>query len=341
MNRSIIKTGIPVIMIIIIFMISGCVQQSKSPEQYSIVFYNVENLFDTIDNPEKNDERYLPGSDLDWNTEKYMHKLNQLGKVLTSIHENSLPSIIGLSEVENRLVLEDLIELTDLKKGNYQIIHQEGPDERGIDMALLYRESMFKPIDIQFIPINYPFNPEEKTRNILYVRGEIMDELIHLYINHWTSRWGGHLETNPHRAYTAEFLRSHIDAVLDTDPEANIIAMGDLNDNPTDTSVYMILQAFPLTMDIYDNELYNLTLEKYEKGVGTLYWKDWDMFDQIIVNGNFLKRINLEENELVYKREWMLYERQDGIKVPSRTASKSYYGGFSDHLPVYLVVRAK
>jgi len=336
MKKAVFQLFLPVI--VFTFLLSACIQRTEQPGQYSIVFYNVENLFDTIDNPEKNDERYLPGSDLDWDTEKYVHKLNQLARVLTSIHENSLPTVIGLSEVENRLVLEDLIELTDLKSGDYKIIHQESPDERGIDMALLYRESIFNPKAYQFIPIHYPFDPEEKTRDILYVKGEVMGDDIHLYVNHWTSRWGGHLETNPHRQYTAELLRTHIDSVQAAEPKANILVMGDLNDNPTDTSVYMVFQAFPLTMEIYDNELYNLSLEKYEKGEGTLFWKEWDMFDQVIVNGNYLKRIKIEENELIFKRDWMLYERQDGIKVPSRTATKSYYGGFSDHLPVYLVI---
>lgn len=336
MKKIILFSILPTVLLTLI--ISGCQQKPQDIKQYSIVFYNVENLFDTIDNPEKNDERYLPGSDLDWNTEKYLHKINQLSRVLTSIHDSALPSIIGLSEVENRLVLEDLINLTDLKSGDYKIIHKESPDERGIDMALLYRKSMFNPGTVRFIQINYPFDPEEKTRDVLYVNGEILGEDIHLYVNHWTSRWGGHLETNPHREYTAALLREHIDSIQADDPDANILLMGDLNDNPTDTSVYMILQAFPLTMEIHQNELYNLSLKKYEEGHGTLFWKEWDMFDQVIVNGRFLRRIDLEKNELIFKRDWMLYERKDGIKVPSRTASKSYYGGYSDHLPVYLVV---
>ena len=327
--------------ILIASVLTGCMQQVQEPEQYSFVFYNVENLFDTIDDADKNDEKYMPGSELDWDTEKYLHKIDQVSRVLTSIHEHTLPSVIGLSEVENRLVLEDLIELSGLKEGGYVIIHKEGPDERGIDVALLYRKSIFKPEYIDFMNIHYPFDPEEKTRDILYVKGEILGEVIHYYVNHWTSRWSGHLETNPHRNYTARLIRNHVDSILVAEPEANILIMGDLNDNPTDTSVYMILQAFPLTMEIHSNELYNLTIAKYDQGHGTLYWKSWDMFDQVIVNGNFLKRINLEKNELIFKKDWMLYERQDGVKVPSRTASRSYYGGFSDHLPVFIVVDKK
>jgi hypothetical protein len=322
----------------LLIILGGCVQQPAGPDYYSIVFYNVENLFDTIDEPDKNDERYLPGSELNWDTEKYRHKLNQLSKVLSSIDTVSLPTIIGLSEVENRLVLEDLIEMPALKKGDYKIIHHEGPDERGIDMAMLYRHDYFQPDDIRFIPVNFPFDPDEKTREILYVKGRIMDQALHVYFNHWTSRWGGHLETNPNREYTARLLREHVDSILQTEPNADILIMGDLNDNPTDTSVYMILQAFPLTMDVHGNELYNLMLDKFAQGQGTLFWKDWDMFDQIIVNGNFLKKIDLENNELIFKRDWMLYERRDGIRVPNRTAGSSYYGGFSDHLPIYLKI---
>jgi hypothetical protein len=270
-----------------------------------------------------------------------MHKLSQLSKVLSSIDTVSFPAVIGLSEVENRLVLEDLIEMPALKKGAYKIIHHEGPDERGIDMAMLYRQKYFQPDDVRFIPVNYPFDPDEETREILYVKGRIMDQPLHLYFNHWTSRWGGHLETNPHRKYTARLLREHIDSIIQAEPNADILIMGDLNDNPTDTSVFMILQAFPLTMDIYGNELYNLTLDRYTQGQGTLFWKDWDMFDQIIVNGNYLKKIDLESNGLIFKRDWMLFERRDGIRVPNRTAGSSYYGGFSDHLPIYLVVGNK
>lgn len=327
------------LLLIMIFSLYSCVTRQKAPTEYSIAFYNVENLFDTIDAPGKDDERYLPASEFNWDTEKYIHKLNQVSRVLLSIGDSSLPSVIGLAEVENRLVLEDLLDLTGLKKGGYKIIHREGPDERGIDMAMLYRKDHFTSLEIQFIPVNYPFDPEEKTRDILYVKGRILGDPIHLYFNHWTSRWGGHLETNPHREYTAQLIRKHVDSVLVAEPWADVLIMGDLNDNPTDTSVYMILQAFPLTMDIIPDELYNLSLKKYEQGQGTLFWKDWDMFDQIIVNGNYLKKIDLENNELIFKRDWMLFERRDGIKVPNRTAGQSYYGGFSDHLPVYLVVR--
>ncbi len=327
---------------------SDC-NEVSSKKNFKIVFYNVENLFDTIDDPVKNDKDFLPDAKVYWNTERYNDKLEKISKVLISIDTLNLPAIIGLSEVENKTVLEDLINKTDLKKGKYKIVHQESPDERGIDVALIYRKKKFKLIEQQFIPINFPNEPNDKTRDILYVKGLTKEkDTLHCFVNHWPSRWGGKEKSEPKRMFVAKVLRSEVSSVFSKNLMANIVIIGDFNDDPTDKSLKKMLKAQKINKTPYPGMLYNLMYQKYEAGNGSYYYsrdKKWNMLDQIIVSGSML----MDENDLrvngfhgcIFKADWLLYENNDGIKQPSRTKGRSYYGGYSDHLPVYVNLQLK
>ncbi len=325
-------------------------QPSQAQKKITVAFYNTENMFDTIDDPHKNDNDYLPGAKLQWDSKKYFKKIENIGKALSSFDSSSvkLPTLIGLSEVENETVLNDLIKRTNLKKGGYKIVHEKSPDIRGIDVALLYRAKYFKYISHKAIAINFPDDKNDKTRDILYVKGIVgKSDTLNLFINHWPSRFGGQEQSDPKRQYVASVLRHYSDSLLSRNPKAYILMEGDLNDEPNNQSVANVLNAQKPGDKIYSQKLYNLLYKKFEKGEGTIYYKDWDVFDQIIVSGNFLnkgkKGLQINEKDVhIFKPEWMLYKNKKGEWVPNRTESGGkYFGGYSDHLPVYVNIIAK
>ncbi len=315
---------------------------SDTPQSIKIAFYNLENLFDTIDDPNTEDSEFLPDSKLNWDTKKVSKKIENISKVLLGIGKTNPPEIIGLCEVENQNILTDLIQLSDLKKHNYQIIHKESPDFRGIDVALIYRQEKYTPIKNEWIKINFPFDPDYTTRDILYSEGKLVNgDTVHIFVNHWTSRWGGQEVTEAKRIYIAKLIKSKTDQILENNPHANIIIMGDLNDNPTDKSLTEGLKCISLNGSAKNNKLYNLSAPKYSNGEGSLYYKSWDLFDQMIVSGNLLNKQSKTSvhgsTHNIFKEDWVLFTDNKGNKRPSRTASGGkYYGGYSDHLPVWI-----
>lgn len=330
-------------------MIIGC--EHKTKEQFSFAFYNVENLFDTIDDPDIVDESYLPSSKVYWNTERYEHKLNNLSRVMSSVYPKGYPSLFGICEVENINVIEDLISHYNMQSANYSIIHKDSHDERGIDIALLYNPKVYNPIKNTFIvpdiwDITDSSRVRSRTRDILYSKGLIYDrDTIHVFVNHWVSRWGGQEETEPHRIKIAQTLRALSDSILKIDENANIIIAGDLNDNPTDISIKGHLKTLVPNDKISNADLYNLSEEIYTSTdtVGTLYYKSWDVFDQIIVSGALINNASglkvKDTKQTIFKKDWMLYQPKTGPARPSRTSSsRSYFGGFSDHLPVLIEI---
>ena len=321
-------------------LVVGCRQ--KAPENFKVAFYNVENLFDTKNDEGIRDGDFTPEGNIVWDQEKYNKKLNDIARVISTIDSVNLPVIIGLAEVENLGVLQDLTTKTRLKDGNYDIVHFESPDERGIDVALLYRRGLFTPLHARPYPLTFDFDKDDKTRDMLYVKGIAgKDDTLHIMVNHWPSRSGGKEKSDPKRMAAAKSVRGVADSIFRFNPHANIIIMGDLNDNPTDDNVYKTLNAKRVNGSTEGQTLYNLAIRKFENGEGTLYWRSWDLFDQIIVSGNILNgnsNYELRSKDIeILKKDWMLYERRDGKKVPNRTAGRSdYYGGYSDHLPVFI-----
>lgn len=336
------KLKLPIILLVaaLATLSYGC--SDKAPKKFNIAFYNVENLFDTINDEGVRDEGFTPQSAINWDSEKYFKKLNDIARVLSVIDSTNLPVIVGLAEVENQGVLNDLVSKTKLKGGKYSIVHFESPDERGIDVALLYRGQYFTPIHSKPHPLSFDFDKEDKTRDMLYFKGIIANhDTLHIMVDHWPSRSGGQEKSDPKRRAAAANVKRVSDSILRINPNANIIIMGDFNDNPDNASMQEILKAKPLHSKISKGNLYNLALKKFENGEGTLYWKSWDLFDQIIVSGNVIEgnnqyKLNPHDIQIV-KEDWMLFARKDGVKVPNRTAGRNdYYGGYSDHLPVYI-----
>lgn len=317
----------------------------KPADGFRVMFYNVENLFDPYDDSIKRDEEFTPDGERYWTNYKFYEKLNRVYKVIMAVGEWQPPAIVGLCEIENRFVLEQLINNTPLKNFGYRILHHESPDRRGIDVALLYRQDFFEPFSDQPVPVVFPDDTTYKTRDILYVKGLIgQQEMVHIFVNHWPSRYGGYLATVKRRNTAAKTLRVHTDSLLAINPQCAIIIMGDFNDGPEDESFKKILNALPPTEPFHDTLLYNLTLApRTDWNFGTLkYRENWDVFDQVVVSGGMLSgesglKIHLDRAE-IFHDDFLLEEdeRYLGMK-PFRTFTGfRYNGGFSDHLPVFI-----
>ena len=338
------KKNLVIIILVLIFN-SGYSQQNS--DSYKIMFYNVENLFDTFDDSLTNDEEFLPEGNRFWNNYKYYTKLNQIYKVIIAIGGWNPPAIIGLCEIENRKVLNDLVNNTPLVKFEYQIIHKESPDWRGIDVGLLYRKNLFEPLYYEAIPINFPGNPESKTRDILYVKGIAKNsDTLNVFINHWPSRWGGQLESEGRRVFVASVLKAKVDSIFKSNPQSNIIITGDLNDYPDNKSINEVLNVSQEFDQIIDNELYNLSSHLYKtKNIGSnKYHGNWGVLDQFIVSGNILHKKNKVFTSLddiyIFNADFLLEPDKGyfGYK-PNRTfIGYKYNGGYSDHLPTYLIL---
>ncbi len=315
-----------------------------------IMFYNVENLFDIYDDTLKIDEAFTPEGERHWNKGRFNKKLYNISKVITAIGQWELPEIVGLCEIENRFVLEQLINRTALKKFSYKIIHKESPDRRGIDVGFLYRKDKFKPISYEAINVTFPFAANKPTRDILYVKGyNNSNDTLHIFINHWPSRWGGQLETDRKRMFVASVVRKKVDSLFLADKNPNIIIMGDMNDYPDNKSVTEVLRAKHQYNEIEEEELYNLAYYlQEEKGKGThKYQGEWGVLDQIIISGSLLMQnnsINMTKDDAhVFEAPFLL--EQDKHYVGSKTF-RTYIGfkfhdGFSDHLPVYIDLHTK
>lgn len=309
----------------------------------SIVFYNVENLFDTIDQTDVIDEEFLPTGKLKWNTERYKLKLDHLAQAITAnLAEN--PVLIGLAEIENGSVVMDLAKTGKLANTKYLLAHKDSPDARGIDCALLYDSERFKPLSITNLAVKIDSIPDFKTRDILYVKGELMgNRVIHVFVNHWPSRRGGEAESEIKRIRAAEVARAKIDEILKADPKANIVLMGDFNDHPNNTSIENTLKAKPITDKNAD--LYNLLYDDQATGLGTHNYKnEWGVLDQFIVsktlyNGKHKIKL-LTKDAVIVKEDFQLYKAGDGTMKPSTTyGGDKYYGGYSDHLPIQLTLK--
>ena len=308
-----------------------CFSQNNNSDNNSdelfLMFYNVENLFDTLDSPNTKDEEFLPLSEKKWGSYRYNYKLKQLEKVFNKIidkeNEKNLPDIIGLCEVENKLVIEDLLKTDVFKNQNYSIIHKQSPDGRGIDCALLVN-SKFEVLQNDFIQIN---NPKESrtTREIVYSKLKFKNQIINVFVNHWPSRWGGQEASNHKRVFVAKVLRKYIDENTSQN-DLNLI-MGDFNDYPSNESLDEILVK---------DDLLNLMSSSQVTGIGSYNYRgNWDWLDQIIISKEIssFKLIKFG----AFEEDFMMYTNKKGEVYPSRSfGGNNWYGGYSDHLPVFL-----
>ena len=320
--------------------------QMKKYAIRSIFFYNVENLFDTIDNPETFDDPRTPYGRDNWNSMRYNLKLDRLAKVISgfgSSYGSGGPDLLGLCEVENHAVLEDLIYHPKLIHLQYRIIHGDSPDDRGMDVAFLYKKSVFSPVSFQEHRL-WIYNEQEEiehTRNQLVVTGLLDGEKYHFIVNHWPSRRGGEARSKPYRIAAARLTNRILDSIHKQVEDPRIIIMGDFNDNPTDPSIKKVLKTYSTKDTTNSGRLFNPMEKLFRKGKGSLAYRDkWSLFDQLIISMNLTLITNGEYHFLkagIYKPGFLIDTRGRYKGYPLRTyAGGKYRGGYSDHFPVYI-----
>jgi hypothetical protein len=333
---------------LLIFFLINTSAQEKKYKACVIAFYNLENFYDTINNPIVNDDDFTPSGIKQYTKEIYQDKVTKLATVISQIGTEispSGPAIIGVAEIENDTVLNDLIHHPLISYRHYRIIHFDSKDARGIDVGFLYDPKMFVPEKAEKLFVRMPTNSKEAfyTRDILYVKGQLAGETIHVYVNHWPSRRGGEERSAPARATAALVCRKHLDSVFQKEFNPKIIVMGDLNDDPDSPSITEALGAKASIAETAPGQLFNPWAALYARGIGTLANRDaWGLFDQIIISQPWL---NKNQDGLFYHRQEIfnrnyLKENTGRYKgYPMRTwDGNTYRGGYSDHFPTYLIL---
>jgi len=316
------------------------VKTKTDHNNFTIGFYNVENLFDIYDDPYFDDDDFLPDSQKKWSYKRYKKKIRRLSKVIRTIGDDHLqqpPVILGIAEVENIDVVLDLIESNNLYEFNYGIVHYESQDERGIEVAFLYRKEYFELLDSKRYSTFFIREDGSKdfTRDILKVKGKLHGETMYFLVNHWPSRRKGTEETEFKRVQLANLARSIIDEIQQEEPDAKIVIMGDFNDNPTNKSIKQVLVT---------NDFYNPMESIFDKGKGSCnHHGDWCLFDQIIFTKNFYDQgIHRFKNAAIYDKYFLKDNKSKYKENPLRTYNGKWYkGGMSDHFPVYITIEKK
>jgi endonuclease/exonuclease/phosphatase family metal-dependent hydrolase len=300
------------------------------------MFYNTENLFDTINDPKKNDEEFLPEGIKHWSSYRYYKKINNLTKVISAVGEWDTPALIGLCEVENEKTMTDLTQHSLLRKMQYRFVMTDSPDDRSIDVALLYQRNKFRYITHEDIRITFPKNPKKKTRDVLHVTGQVLTgDTLDIFVCHFPSRRGGQSASEPDRMHVAEIVRSEINRIMKNRKTPNVLIMGDFNDEPSSRSIAGILVG-------NDQTMHNLFAEIEKKSdIGSYkFQKNWNFLDQIIVSSNLLrteKAFHVKPlSAKIFHADFMfINDKANAGKRPRKTFhGPKYEGGFSDHLPV-------
>ena len=345
----------------LVLLCTAASAQKGGSRNYIVGFYNLENLFDTYNDPAKNDEEYLPEGANKWTPEKYAKKIHNMAQVIAAMAEDNgrFHTILGVSEIENRLVLEDLVADPQIAAANYQIVHYDGPDRRGVDVALLYKPDQFTYLDSESIPFSFrdteveiTLSQEEqdvfRTRDILMVHGLIDGEQFAFYVMHLPSRIGG--KGGDLRSLGAEICYKHSQEMMKKYPGIKIAVMGDMNDDPFDASMAKWMHGRETLGEVGEADFFNPFLSMIKAGYGSLFYQYvWSIYDQILVNSNLalapdggLKISPLIKNTYygrIFKKPFMTQQKGQYKGQPFRTYSNgAFIGGYSDHYPSYILI---
>ncbi len=313
--------------------------QEKNKQLFTVAFYNVENLFDPRKDPKTLDSDFTAEGKYEWNFNRYKKKITKIGRVLSTIGNDTSaysPVLIGLAEIENESVVRDLINSSALSKEHYDYVHFDSPDERGIDVSLLYKKEHFEYIasEALLLYVENERGVRDYTRDILKVEGRLNGEHTFLFVNHWPSRRDGHDLTKSKRIKAASVVQEEMAKISKTNKEAKFIIMGDFNDNPVDDSI---------KNHLVKNKLFNPMLPLYNRGMGsTIFNRKWDLFDQIILSDSYTKNKSNHSfhKAAVYNKEFLKIYKGKRKGSPFRTfIGKWYQGGYSDHFPVYIQLK--
>lgn len=312
----------------------------------AIGFWNVENLYDTLNDKWKNDEDFTPEGINRWTGDRYWTKIDHLATVISEMATDITPdglAILGICEVENKSVVQDLVNSSHLKKRNYQFVHIEGPDIRGVDPAFIYNPNYFKVKKAVSYRVKLVTDSTHKTRDILVVSGLFCDEALTVLVNHWPSRRGGELASRPNRNAAAKVARRIADSITNVNPLAKILIMGDLNDDPVNECVKKYIGTYADLAEAKDELYFNPMEKPYLKGIGTLAWQDsWNLFDQIMLNKNWIPK-NYESWQYykvrIFNKDYLKADHGNFKGYPLRTYSGgSYTAGYSDHFASYILI---
>lgn len=321
---------------------------SSPKQEQRIGFYNLENIFDTDDDPDnRGDNEWLPESPKKWTPLRYQQKLGRMAQIILELDpKNYGPAVLGVCEIENKKVLQDLINQPLLSKSEYGIVHYDSDDYRGIDVGMIYQKDKFTPIASKKLKVKLPLEPDGSqytTRDVLLVNGNLKGQPIYVFVNHWPSRRGGAAASNPKRAAAAKVVRYAVDSIMAENNDARILIMGDFNDDPVNESISKVLNVANKRIDAKKSGLYNPTTSLYKQGIGTLGYHDsWNLFDQIIVSdplANATSGWRFHQYE-IYRKPKLLVSKGRYKGYPLRTyVGNDYKSGYSDHLPVYVILR--
>ena len=342
MKHIIKKTDLLALLLIVLTTTSA---QNNTKETYNIMFYNVENFFDIVDNPNTRDEDFTPDGIKHWTASHMYEKNKNVGKVISTAGAWNLPVLVGLCEIESDTIGHLLTRLSPLRDLNYGYLHQESQDRRGIDVMLLYRKNFYTPLSTHFYPLEYPQDSTFRSRDILYSKGLLAKDTLHVFVNHWPSKYGGVMATIPLRKAAALTLKKRTDSIMSANPKAKIIIMGDLNDAAHEPSIVEALKAGKYKTPIKERSLTNLSWHLIEKGIGShKYHGQWDIIDHMIVSSGLLENEGLhttEDGMQVIQLDFLLEKDEKYLgNQPYRTyLGMRYHGGYSDHLPVMLQLK--
>ena len=339
-----------VVILFFIFCVKSVSSQQldKTREYYisAIGFWNVENLYDTLNDKWKNDEDFTPEGINRWTGDRYWTKIDHLATVISQMATDITPdglALLGLCEVENKSVVQDLVNSRHLKKRNYQFVHIEGPDIRGVDPSFIYNPSYFSVKKAVSYRVQLVIDSTHKTRDILVISGLFSGEALTVLVNHWPSRRGGELLSRVNRNAAAKVARHIADSVTKNNPSAKVIIMGDLNDDPINESVKKHIGTYSDLKKSEDSLYYNPMEWLYKKGIGTLAWQDsWNLFDQIILNKNWIPN-NYKSWQYykvrIFNKDFLKADHGNFKGYPFRTYSGgSYTEGYSDHFASYIII---
>ena len=324
-------------------------QGKKAYSVYGVAFYNLENLFDTINNNGKYDLEFSPQGSRQWDGKKYWSKINNLARVIAEMKSKTTPygpAIIGVSEIENRSVLQDLVRADAIKEWNLQVVHHDSPDRRGVDVGLLYNPRLFRLVNVTNHTLRIPNYDSFRTRDQMCVTGILGGDTINVIVNHWPSRIGGEEQSSYLREAAAALSKQIADSIWATHPGQGVIVMGDLNDDPMNRSCARVLGASRTVDGVKSHGFYNPWWKMLDDGIGTLAYKgQWNLFDQIIISGNLLKD-NVQPGGLEYWNCKVLnfdfLRDTEGTRqgYPLRTFSGGVFlNGYSDHFPTEIFLR--
>ncbi len=340
--KKLLLTGLLAVMMVAVF----------AQKPHKVMFYNFENLFDTIRDPEIYDSEFTPEGPKRWNATKYQKKLDNLSRVLFDIAaiDKNYPAVIGVSEIENRTVLEDVIAQPKMAPANYRIVHYDSPDARGVDCAFFYRPDVLKLEGSAPIRFTMKELPNVRTRDIITMWGKIDGEDFYFMVAHWPSRLGGKEASAPRRNRAAEIMRNAADSVLAANPATKIVMMGDFNDDATDDSIVEILGGKGDIKKLEKGDYFNPYVKMLKAGLGTLAYQDsWNIFDNIVVSENLatgstgsLKLQRAEGSKFwgnIFNASYLFQKEGQYKGYPLRTfVGNNFQGGYSDHLPVYIYI---